>query len=51
MVFKHEGRLFRIMDPEYVMVCLIFLYGLDVINGCSNDDLSVGMFFFFSARS
>ena len=43
--FKPEGKLFQIMGPEYVMLCLkISLYGLGVINECPDDDLSVGMF-------
>ena len=44
--FKPEGKLFQIMGPEYVMLCLkISLYGLGVINECpDDDDLSVGMF-------
>ena len=44
--FKPEGKLFQIMGPEYVMLCLkISLNGLGVINECpDDDDLSVGMF-------
>ena len=44
--FKPEGKLFQIMGPEYVMLCLkISLYGLGVINECpDDDDLRVGMF-------
>ena len=44
--FKPEGKLFQIMGPEYVMLCLkISLCGLGVINECpDDDDLSVGMF-------
>ena len=43
--FDPEGMLFHIMGPEYVMLCLnISLFGLGVINECSDDDLSVGMF-------
>ena len=44
--FKPEGKLFQIMGPEYVMLCLkISLYGLGVINECPDDhDLRVGMF-------
>ena len=43
--FKPEGKLFQIMGPGYVMLCLnISLYGLGVINECPDDDLSVGMF-------
>ena len=43
--FKPEGKLFQIMGPEYVMLCLkISLYGLGVINERpDDDDLSVGM--------
>ena len=38
--FKPEGKLFRIMGPEYVMLCYkVSLYGLEVINECSHDDL------------
>ena len=43
--FKPKGRLFHIMGPDYVMLCLkISLYGLGVINECSDDDPSVRMF-------
>ena len=43
--FKPEGKLFQIIGPEYVMLCLkISLYGLGVINECPDVDLSVGMY-------
>ena len=43
--FKHEGRIFHIMGTEYVMICLkIYLFGPRVINECSDDERSVGMF-------
>ena len=47
MVLKHEGRLFQIMGPEYGLL-KISLHGLVVIYGISDDDLSVGMFFFLA---
>ena len=43
--FIPEGRLFQMMGPEYVKLCLnISLYGLGVISECTDDDLSVGTF-------
>ena len=41
--FIPDGRLFQMMGPAYVKLCLnISLYGLGVINECVDDDLSVG---------
>ena len=43
--FKPEGRLFQMMGPAYVKLCLkISLLGLGVINEYSDDDLSIGTF-------
>ena len=43
--FIPDGRLFQMMGPEYVKLCLnISIYGLGVKNECVDDDLSVGTF-------
>ena len=43
--FIPDGRLFQMMGPEYVKLCLnVSLLGLGVIYECADDDLSVGTF-------